>query len=303
MAEAEQNLEHEDEEAKVGTFWHGSLEDQEFPCITAFFDESGHSASTRTVAIGGAMTSPKRWGDLRVRWKTALQRHGVQVFHMTDFETRHGEFEGWDEARRRELLTELFDAIADCPLTIIGAVVVVEDFNQLDADVRKGMMDPWYLCYHWCFHEAITSGLVFVDPKKEGIEIEDLRIRACFFELQRQYTWGPVLFQMAREAAKEWAGAYKSGIIGFGGKHSTVHFQVADLIAYEIRKHVENAVYKQGRATRWPMKQLLKCMMMVNVFDQSGTEIPTEGGFAMFRTGAFTDMKRGGAIKFIAQGE
>jgi hypothetical protein len=38
---------------------------------------------------------------LRVKWKAALQRHGVQLFHMKDFENRHGEFEGWDETRKR----------------------------------------------------------------------------------------------------------------------------------------------------------------------------------------------------------
>jgi hypothetical protein len=39
-----------------------------------------------------------------------------------------------------------------------------------------------------------------------------------------------------------------------GGKRTSVHFQLADLIAYEIRKHVENAINKQERPTRWPMK-------------------------------------------------
>jgi hypothetical protein len=56
---------------------------------------------------------------------------------------------------------------------------------------------------------------------------------------------------MAREAAKEWAGNYENGVIGFGNKQTSVHFQVADLIAYEIRKHVENAIYKQGGPLTW----------------------------------------------------
>jgi hypothetical protein len=160
---------------KLGEWWRGSLDDQEFPCVTAFFDESGHSASTRTVAMGGAMTTPKRWGNLRVKWKAALQRHGVQLFHMKDFENRHGEFEGWSETRRRELLTELFEAITDFPLIVIGAAVVVDDFNKLSAECRKRIMDPWYLCYHSCFHQAITASFWF-DPKQEAIEVEDLRI-------------------------------------------------------------------------------------------------------------------------------
>ena len=281
---------------------HGSLENQEFPCITAFFDESGHSSSTRIVAMGGAMTSPKRWGDLRVRWKAALQRYGIRVFHMTDFENRRGEFEGWNEAKRRKLLTELFGALAECPLFVIGAVVVVNDFNKLPSTGLKELRDPWYLCYQSCFHEALTCSLLFADPKKEGIELEDTRIRACFYETHRQYTWGPVLFRIAQEARKESAAAYSNGIIGFGSKQSTVHFQVADLIAYELRKHVENALYKQGRPTRWPMRQFLKGMMMVNVFTNTSIDVPTEGGFAVFRFGPFTDSTQGEPINAARSG-
>jgi hypothetical protein len=282
----------------------GSLDDQEFPCITAFFDESGHSASTKTVSIGGAMTTPKRWGNLRVRWKAALHRHGVQLFHMKDFENRRGEFDGWDETRKRALLTELFDAITDFPLFVIGAVVVVDDFNRLSAEFRQHLIDPWYLCYHSCFHDAITM-TVCIDSKQEDIDVEDVRVRACFYELHRQYTWGPVLFEMARQAAKEreWAAPYQNGIIGFGSKRSSVHFQAADLIAYEIRKHVENAIYKQGRPTRWPMKQFLKGFMVVNTFDNANTKIPVEsGGFAVFRNAPLTDIAPDQPITFVAQG-
>jgi hypothetical protein len=110
-------------------------------------------------------------------------------------------------------------------------------------------MDPWYLCYHSCFHEAITATFWF-DPKLEAIDAEDVRITACFCELHRQYTWGPVLFAMAREAAKEreWAGRYENGIIGFGSKRTSVHFQLADLIAYEIRKHCRKRDLQTGTA-------------------------------------------------------
>lgn len=111
------NEDIETKENNLGVWMRGSLDDQEFPCVTAFFDESGHSASTKTVAIAGAMTTPKRWGNLRVKWKAALQRHGVQLFHMKDFENRHGEFEGWDETRKRALLAELFRAITEFPLS------------------------------------------------------------------------------------------------------------------------------------------------------------------------------------------
>jgi hypothetical protein len=134
-----------------------------------FFDESGHSASTHVVAIGGAMATPKRWGSVRERWTTTLNKFDVKSLHMTDFENRQGEFAGWDENRRRHLLSELFEAITGTPLIFIGAAVVVEDFNRLDVSTRKKLMDPWYLCYQSCFVEVLSMDYLF-NPADEDIE-------------------------------------------------------------------------------------------------------------------------------------
>jgi hypothetical protein len=80
-----------------------------------------------------------------------------------------------------------------------------------------------------------------------------------------------------------------------------VHLQFADLIAYELRKHIENAVFHEGRPTRWPVQQLLKKVFFVNVFDDSKTQIPTEGSeTVLFRNAALTDVGDGGQITFSA---
>lgn len=103
--------------------YSGSLQDQELPFVTAFFDESGHSASTRIVAMGGAIAGPKQWGELRLKWKATLGKYGVVVFHMTDFENRHGEFSGWTENRKREFLSELVGSLDENIWFLIGAAV------------------------------------------------------------------------------------------------------------------------------------------------------------------------------------
>jgi hypothetical protein len=73
------------------------------------------------------------------------------------------------------------------------------------------------------------------------------------------------------------------------------------MIAYELRKHVENSIFNEGRPTRWPMKQFLKMIFMANVFHNSGVSIPTEeDGFAMFRSGSLTEHPDG-KIVLVAQ--
>jgi hypothetical protein len=75
------------------------------------------------------------------------------------------------------------------------------------------------------------------------------------------------------------------------------------MVAYELRKHVENAIYRLGRPTRWPMRQFLNGFLMVNIFDDSKSEIPTEGGhMAIFRHGSLGSIASNGAIKLATQG-
>jgi hypothetical protein len=280
--------------------YRGPMTDKEFPCVTAFFDESGHSASTRVVAMGGAISGPKLWEEVRLKWKAALDRFGVRVFHMTDFENRQGEFSGWDENRKRGLLSELMASVENI-VFLMGAAVVVQDFSRLPHTGTQGtFLDAWYFCYQTCFEAALSPDYVF-DTEWLGVPKEGANIRACFFEQHRQFTWGPVLFAMAHERRKERGVKGPVGIIGWGSKDSSVHYQFADLIAYELRKHVENAVFNEGRPTRWPMQQLLKKIFVVNVFDNSKTLIPTEGNkSAVFRGAGLADVGDGGRITFSA---
>jgi hypothetical protein len=269
--------------------------------MTAFFDESGHSASTRVVAMGGVMAGPKQWGEVRRKWQTALDRFGVEVFHMTDFENRQGEFRGWDESQKHALLGELMHSFEDDLWYFIGAAAVVKDFNRLPLNGPLRFQDPWYFCYQTCFEEAL-SPLFFFDPEAAGVETEDSNLRACFFEEHRQFKWGPVLFALAHERDRERGMNRPTGIIGWGGKKTSVHFQLADLIAYELRKHVENAVFNEGRPTRWPMRQLLKKVFVVNILDDSRTQIPVDGNKSvLFRSASLGDVGENGRIRFNAQ--
>jgi hypothetical protein len=284
------------------TLFKGSLEDQEFPAVTAYFDESGHPASTRVVAMGGAIAGPKQWEETRQKWKSTLGRYSVGLFHMTDFENRQGEFRGWNENRKREFLSDLMRSFDENLFFLIGAAVVVQDFNRLPFRADKKFLNPWYFCYQTCF-EAALSPCFLIDPAFAGVNKEFANIRACFFEAHRQFTLGPVLFALVHERDRQRGLKRFDGIIGWGTKYTSVHFQLADLIAYELRKHVENAVFRGGRPTRWPMKQLLKKPFVVNVLDDSQTEIPTEaGGFALFRTACLADVDERGRIRFNAQG-
>jgi hypothetical protein len=107
---------------------------------------------------------------------------------------------------------------------------------------------------------------------------------------------------MARESAKERGIRQAEGVVGFGPKGSTVHFELADMIAYELGKHVENTIYQYGCPTRWPMRQFLNGIFMANVFGDRNTAIPAEGGqMTIFRYGSLRNIASNGAIKLVAR--
>lgn len=74
---------------------------------------------------------------------------------------------------------------------------------------------PWYFCYQCCFETALDPCTLLADPGYAGVEKEFAHVRACFFELHRQYTLGPVLFALAHERSRKERGATRSGIIGW----------------------------------------------------------------------------------------
>jgi hypothetical protein len=280
--------------------YRGNLSTTDFPSVTAYFDESGHSASTRVVAIAGAMSTPKRWGALREKWTATLAKYKIDMFHMTDFESRQGEFSGWDENRKRALLSELFEAIENFPLMLMGTAIVVGHFNKLDANKQKYLMDPWYVCYQSCFTEALSTLYIF-NPVEEGVEPEFANIRSCFFESHRQYKYGPALFALTHEQVSSRAVSRTRGVIGWGSKQSCVHFQLADLVAYELRKHVENSLFGLGRPTRWPMKRFMKMMFTINIFDDSDVTIEhDEEDLATFRKGSLLEAGKDGKVTLTA---
>ena len=281
------------------SLWMKSTDDNELPLITAYFDESGHSASSKVVVMAGAIGPPSAWRHVRERWSAILARYGVRVFRMSDFENRFGEFRGWENERRYSLLAELLSALEETWLIPVGTAVVVEDFRNLAAATRKGLIDPWYLCLQTCLIDVTQSALILTRD-----ELWDRQRVAVFLEQQSEFWKAPLLFaeMLERESFAE-----KIFLLGYATKRACVKLHLADLIAYELRKHVENCFFDPNRPTRWPMKQLLRRPFWVNVFDEQGRSIPTEGSdMAIFRSADTRELNGGGRVvlgrNFIAPG-
>jgi hypothetical protein len=75
--------------------------------LAGYFDESGLDEKSQTFCIGGYVADSKDWFELTKAWEQLLVEAGVSCFHMAEFETRHGEFEGWSNAKRIGFIKDL----------------------------------------------------------------------------------------------------------------------------------------------------------------------------------------------------
>jgi hypothetical protein len=87
--------------------------DKEVMMLWAWFDESGthEGGELRRLTIGGWIAPLDAWTAFSEEWRDALRAAGATAFHGREFRHGRGEFEGWDEVRRRDLMGPLLEVI------------------------------------------------------------------------------------------------------------------------------------------------------------------------------------------------
>jgi hypothetical protein len=64
--------------------------------LRAYFDESGHSAQSQFVSVGGCIASVEAWRAFEANWERKLHHYGIACFHVKNFESSSGEFRNWN---------------------------------------------------------------------------------------------------------------------------------------------------------------------------------------------------------------
>jgi hypothetical protein len=76
--------------------------------------------------VGGCVATARRWEGFAPKWKDALDRAGVSVFHATDFYAFQGEFKWFDKKGDRDLErhSQFRDELADIILDHADELIV-----------------------------------------------------------------------------------------------------------------------------------------------------------------------------------
>jgi hypothetical protein len=211
--------------------------------LKTFMDETGVHDDAEMVAVGCYLANPKTWRDWTKEWngckrKVPAGREPIEVFHATDCNSLHGEFEGWTRDERDELVAKLLPIIANADMA--GMVIGV---NLVDLDeALKGhpeLLEMFGTPYTACFQWAITSIMQLATDRGKGQRM------AFVHEVNDFKGEASKAFDYIRENHNP--RRIKMGL-AFGAKIDYPPLQAADVLAYEGGKFLKNPTGKPRRA-------------------------------------------------------
>jgi hypothetical protein len=209
---------------------------KDFAVIDAYLDESGIHGDAKACIVAGYFGKKGPWRRLEAKWKAVLRRFKVPLseFHAKEMVKKH------DQA---ELLNELGQAVAECPVHPFCYGIFTDDFFKLSLSERKFVTGAFWNAGKGKF---TTSGcpnkpyfLAFTECLKIVTSHTPLGSRAhFFFGVDRPVAgYATVLFRYFRAHSAD-PSRKKFGAIAFPLAKETPQLQLADLFSYLSYQHM-----------------------------------------------------------------
>jgi hypothetical protein len=209
--------------------------------LTVYADESTDEKEERVFAVGGVIAKQEEWDEFLVKW---LEITEGTPFHSSDCETGHGSYEGWPLKRRRKLYADLVKlVVGKNPLLGIGGVVNLKEFWEAFPSVNRD--SPYFLCF-----QDIVVNFALLTHLVVPIDQVDF-----VFDRSQRYQYNATILFEKFNKMPEWYDRFRLNEIRFASKDTTPGLQVADLVARESFKHLDNQLSSK-RLPRLPMRAL-----------------------------------------------
>jgi hypothetical protein len=129
--------------------------------LTAYFDGSWTDKPNDPpwlMAVGGFISSEKRWLWFEDKWAKLLAHFGLKYFQMKEFTTCKGEFVGWKEREsdRREFIRRATDLIGKTAWQSFAAAVLKDDWDYCNHGyaLDENQFSPYPLCGWACIQHV-----------------------------------------------------------------------------------------------------------------------------------------------------
>lgn len=215
--------------------------------ISIYLDESADEKQESVYVVAGFIGAEDNWKDFAHYWNRAMSDHGLDgvTFHMNPFE--HGKNEPWkslkeDTERRMSLLNKLLYVIRMQAVFPFGAMTLLSEYNKLK-DKRQ-----YDRPYKVCLETALSAAETLCEVAPGG------RIRFVCDENHEMRDWIGGAFEKMKARRPELREVF--GELVTSTDDASVELCAADLLAFELRKHVYNSIHHPEVPIRYPMKRI-----------------------------------------------
>ncbi len=192
--------------------------------ILVYGDDSSDEKRQRVSAVAIVAGTEAMWNRIEPQW---IARNEGMPFHARDCETDHGDYAAFPHEQNKELYKDLAIMLAGSGL--IGRGIGIDLKAQ-----REVFPDGPDIAYYKAFAELL-------DAVKDVCIHFQLRTKFTFdISTENEYNAG-LLYKGSREDFPEMLEWFDPEIYFEPAKHSA-RLQVADLLAYEAMKGVDNTV-------------------------------------------------------------
>lgn len=214
--------------------------------LVAYFDESGTHAESPIIAVAGFLAPQERWIEYEAKWAHVLEKWGLSVFHMAEYENRQGPYAALTNPDRIELLGSLIEIIAATAWVGISVALVKADYAAIRDAENVTFGSEYGLCANDCIR--LLNKWLNVRGIRERIayvcELGPLGATDLQRAFEHAYATDPDRFHLQS--------------LHFVSKTQYAQLQAADFLAYETPKQVLRRVGRDSRELRKSLEKLLR---------------------------------------------
>lgn len=209
--------------------------------LSVFADESHDERSARVFAVAGLFGSEEEWKRTKDVW---VARTEGTIFHAADCESGHGAFAQNSQTENLRLYRDLSRIISDSRLMGFGCAMDVAGYNRVFPETERNI--PYYRCF-------VEVVMYFAQLGYQSIE--QTKVKFTFdHRIGVEYN-AAALYQFVSDLPEWNYGALLFDEISFASS-ARPEIQMADLIARETMKHLDNQIGPVPRPTRLSMRAL-----------------------------------------------
>lgn len=213
---------------------------------TAYFDESGHSASEDFVAIAAFVADDETWARFDAAWNAVLTKHSIPFVHAVELNNRIKTFGGWTSAQQIALAQDLLHVIHTSGYIVAaGAVLSTKDFKRLTKQQQDRLVDPFY---------PLFQEVIFSSSLETLLDARGETVRMTFSQQDEFSGKAKRLYEVMKTSY--WSGR-RFGELKFENMRGVPGLQAADVLVYELCKYYKIKAVNSSKEMRHSFRQIM----------------------------------------------